>query len=245
MSQAYYSPEIIKLTSLLVSGVDHSAHHRRVAARRRAVYLKAVSAASSRGGVHINSISDNEDAILGSSLYQISLPAEFALKPYGTLMEYLTGKNILPLGLLREVVEENCMPFVFTTSNHSSRWRLEPAADSRPSRSRRLRELSRHTQAATVLSPMNSPCSAVMEATPTVWAVAVLWTDDTLTVARPCLLLVVARPADRGLAAVVDCCPVLASIMRPLSQASLWRTKSLSVMSTMSPTHMSPKQILS
>lgn len=69
--------------------------------------------------MHINSISD-DDAIIGSSLYQISLPSEFALKPYGRLMEYLTSKNILPLGLLREVVDsgedgqESFMPFVFT-----------------------------------------------------------------------------------------------------------------------------------
>jgi len=130
VSQAYYSPEIIKLTNLLVTGVDHSAHHRRVAARRRAVYLKAVSTATNREGLHINSISDNEDAIVGSSLYQISLPAEFDQKPYGTLMEYLTSKNILPLGLLRggdrdgQGCQEDFMPFVFTNPDKDTKLHL-------------------------------------------------------------------------------------------------------------------------
>ena len=62
------------------------------------------------------------DTIRGSSLYQISIPEDLEEKRYGALFGYLARRDVIPLGLYRDLTpgsaaagkSENSLPYVFT-----------------------------------------------------------------------------------------------------------------------------------
>ena len=103
--QAFYNPQIIRVLNKLISGTDHitdmpKSNPLLSNARRPIVGIGAV---------------------LGSALYQISVPETLTIKTYGHMFRHLTKEGILPLGLLRGVFanmsmgpRSNKMPYVFT-----------------------------------------------------------------------------------------------------------------------------------
>ena len=103
--QAFYNPQIIRVLNKLISGTDHITDVPK---------SNPLLSNSRRPVVGIGSI-------LGSALYQISIPENLTVKTYGHMFRHLTKEGILPLGLLRGVFSNmsmgpraNKMPYVFT-----------------------------------------------------------------------------------------------------------------------------------
>ena len=84
--QAFYNTKIISVISELFSGVDRKSKHELNAAIRGKANIQ-------RKGVA---------AIVGSTLYQISMP-ELESRTYGHLFKHLAATGIIPLGLYRGV----------------------------------------------------------------------------------------------------------------------------------------------
>ena len=103
--QAFYNPQIIRVLNKLISGTEH------------AVDTPKSNPLLSSGRRPIVGIG----SVVGSALYQISVPDNLTVKTYGAMFRQLTKEGILPLGLLRGVFQNmsmgpraNKMPYVFT-----------------------------------------------------------------------------------------------------------------------------------
>ena len=103
--QAFYNPQIIRVLNKLISGTDHVVDQPK---------SNPLLNTGKRPIVGVGSV-------LGSALYQISVPENLPIKTYGHMFRQLTKEGILPLGLLRGVFKNmsvgpkaNKMPYVFT-----------------------------------------------------------------------------------------------------------------------------------
>lgn len=120
--QAYFSPKVVKLLSLIIND-DEPLYRRRIHNHRRAIISAAKIASSTRKDDAQPAYSRRAiDPLMGSRLYQIPVPSDLPVPTYGSLLEHLADQGILAIGLLRGVSiddqEEdlfgNDMPYVVT-----------------------------------------------------------------------------------------------------------------------------------
>jgi len=90
--QAFYNPQIIRVLSKLVSNAINDV---------QAETSSQNSTAKSKDSGDSQSVKKKK--VLGSSLYQISIPDGLESRTYGSLYKFLAAKNIIPLGLYRGV----------------------------------------------------------------------------------------------------------------------------------------------
>ena len=102
--QAYYNPLIIKVMNKLISGIEHKDYNE-IAASAGTTLIKPRGLA----------------AVIGSSLYQISIPDDLESHTYGALFKHLAKSDMIPLGIFRGVFAQmktgpkaNKMSYVFT-----------------------------------------------------------------------------------------------------------------------------------
>merc|ERR1712000_60496 len=115
--QVFYNPQIIRVLNKLISGTDHIESNGSGGSDCRPILVQQ----NSRSMMGMKSL-------IGSSLYQVPVPPEFAKKTYGELFHHFAMKDGLCIGLLRGVFSgltvgpcSNRMEYVFTNPSRDTR----------------------------------------------------------------------------------------------------------------------------